>query len=133
MKGLEELSLSNSDEGPDDNEGVTVGGETVGGGNEAAGIKLDDETAINNIEDMGKINLKDISLDEIVRYHFPNIDVAFMFYNMYASMRGFAARKSRVLWNRNGEMIQRTFLCHLEGHRVERNNNNGRQSENQNR
>ena len=49
-----------------------------------------------------------------MRYHFPDL-VAYMFYNWYASSQGFPARKSHVMRNRNGDVLQQTFLRHKEG------------------
>ncbi|XP_039690551.1 protein FAR1-RELATED SEQUENCE 5 [Medicago truncatula] len=46
-----------------------------------------------------------------------------MFYNWYGCSHGFAGRKSRVVRNVKGEIVQQTFLCHREGNRSERNRN----------
>jgi len=64
--------------------------------------------------DVQKINLKEMSCEEIMRYHFPDREVAFMFYNWYACLHGFAGRKSWNVRNVNGQIVQKTFLCHKE-------------------
>lgn len=81
------------------------------------------KTTVNSIEDFGKVNLNDLTSEDITSIHFPNVDVAFTFYNWYGSVHGFSARKSKILWNSKGEMIQQTFLCHKEGYRAEKNMN----------
>lgn len=47
------------------------------------GCNFDSETALDSKIDIEKLNIKEISSDEIMRYHFPDRDVAFMFYNRY--------------------------------------------------
>jgi zinc finger SWIM domain-containing protein 3 len=84
------------------------------------GCNFDAETAVDSVADLGKINLKESSYEEIMRYHFPDRDAAFMFYNRYACVHGFAGRKSRVVKNINGVVVQQTFLCHREGVRDEK-------------
>lgn len=54
---------------------------------------------MNGKEDFFKINLKHLTAEDIMRVHFPSVEAAFMFYNMYASVQGFAARKSKTVWN----------------------------------
>lgn len=52
-----------------------------------------------------------------MKFHFPNNEVAFVFYNWYANVNGFAARKSKFMRNIKGEITQQTFLCYREGTR----------------
>jgi len=56
-----------------------------------------------------------MSIEEIMRYHFPDREIAFMFYNWYGCLHGFAGRKSRVVRNTNGLIVQQTFRCHRDG------------------
>jgi hypothetical protein len=88
--------------------------------NEGTGCNFEDGTSVNSVADLELINLKEMSIEEITRYHFPDREVACMFYNWYGCLHGFAARKSRVVRNRDGEVIQQTFLCHREGKREEK-------------
>jgi hypothetical protein len=84
------------------------------------GCIFDDENAVDCFDDLEKINLREKSQDEIMRCHFPDREVAFMFYNWYGCLHGFAGRKSKMVRNSNGEIIQQTFLCHREGIRDEK-------------
>ncbi|XP_045798993.1 putative protein FAR1-RELATED SEQUENCE 10 [Trifolium pratense] len=79
------------------------------------GNNFDAETAVDCTDDLEKINMKETSSDQLMRYHFPDRRVAFMFYNCYGRFHGFAGRKSRVVKNTNGEVVQQTFVCHREG------------------
>lgn len=97
----------------------------VGGNNGIHGCNFDDETAINGVDDLLKVNLNEINTEDLMRYHFPDLEVAFMFYNWYAAVRGFAARKSRNMRNIKGEITQKTFLCYREGRREEKVSNTG--------
>ncbi|CAK8540947.1 unnamed protein product [Lathyrus sativus] len=46
-----------------------------------------------------------------------------MFYNWYGCIHEFAGRKSKMVMNVNGEVIQQTFLCHRESARDDKYNN----------
>lgn len=92
----------------------------VGGG------MIGDESAINGVEDIWKVNFKDLTVQDVMSYHFLNVEVAFMFYNWYASMHGFSARKSQYLRNKKGDITQQTFLCYRDGHRRDKFSNTGR-------
>lgn len=101
----------------DDNEDLFSGEETECDSNYVGGWKFDDANAVNGVQDLWKVNMKQISAGDCMRYHFADLGVAFMFYNWYASTRGFAGRKSKVMKSTNGEIIQQIFVCHREGFR----------------
>jgi len=82
------------------------------------GCNFDDETTVDCMDDLERINFKEIGSDEIMRYHFPDRLVAFKFYNLYGCVRGFSGRRSRVVKNKDGDVVQQTFVCHREGLRV---------------
>jgi len=90
---------------------------------ENVGCDFGPEKAIDGPNDIAKVNLCQVSLEDLMKFHFPNVGVAFMFYNWYASTKGFAGRKDRVVKNFGGEIIQQTFVCYREGHRVEKSKN----------
>lgn len=72
------------------------------------------------MNDLEKINFKELTVEEIMRYHFSYRNVGFMFYNKYDCLRGFYARNNKVFRNVNGEITQQTFLYHQEGIRDEK-------------
>jgi len=92
--------------------------------NSMYGCNFDDEFAVDCTNDLDKINFKELSYDEIMMYHFPDREFAFKFYNMYGCVHGFAGRNSRVVKNKDDDVVQQTFVCHREGHRDARNDNN---------
>ncbi|XP_057419180.1 protein FAR1-RELATED SEQUENCE 5-like [Lotus japonicus] len=70
-------------------------------------------------KDMGGVNFKELTVNELIGFHFPNREVGFMFYSWYARMHGFAARKSRTFKNTKGDVLQQSFVCFREGKRKE--------------
>lgn len=84
------------------------------------GCYFDEEFAVNGIKELSRINFEAMSLENLMRYHFSDTHVAFMFYNWYGSSHGFAAWKSRVVRNKNLDVIQQSFVCHREGFRDEK-------------
>lgn len=65
----------------------------------------------------GENRFKETSSEQIMQYHFPDCEVAFMFYNWCGCLHGFIGRKSKIVRNVNGEIVQQTSLCHREGTR----------------
>jgi hypothetical protein len=74
-----------------------------------------------------------MSEEELIRFHFPDVGVAFQFYNWYGCNQGFSARKCRIVRKSGGEIIQQTFVCHREGQRRERNDKTGTRKREQKR
>jgi hypothetical protein len=79
------------------------------------GCIFSEVNAVNSLEDISKINFKHLSDEDVMRYHFLDLDVAYTFYNWYASFHGFAARKSKVMRNVKGQITQQTFVCYRQG------------------
>ena len=52
---------------------------------------------INGIKDIGGINFNKLTIVDIMKYYFPDLIVAFTFYNWYARMHGFSACKNKVM------------------------------------
>ncbi|GAU36157.1 hypothetical protein TSUD_275160 [Trifolium subterraneum] len=75
---------------------------------------------INGVEDMGGIDFKKFTTIDIMKYDFPNLEVAFTFYNWYARMHGFAGRKNRKRKNKHNEVVQQEFVCYMQGFRKDR-------------
>ncbi|XP_057418829.1 protein FAR1-RELATED SEQUENCE 5-like [Lotus japonicus] len=48
------------------------------------------EIAINGLEDLGGVNFKELCVNDILRYHFPDRGVGYLFYSWYARMHEFA-------------------------------------------
>ncbi|XP_057418232.1 uncharacterized protein LOC130712413 [Lotus japonicus] len=64
---------------------------------------------------MGYANFKELIVNDVMRYHFSDHEVGFLFYTWYSRMHGFAAQKCRVL--KEGDVIQQSFVCFREGTR----------------
>ena len=52
------------------------------------GCNFDDDIAINIIQAIWKFKVNEAPEECIMIFHFPNNDVAFMFYNWYANVNG---------------------------------------------
>lgn len=113
MQGIEEISLLEDGNGRDRTEEGPTGIDDEG----VETSNLRDETAINGVEDIWKVKFNESTIEDLLKFHFPSVVVAFLFYNCYASHNGFGARKSRYVRNKKGEIIQQTFLCYREGFR----------------
>ncbi|XP_057426409.1 protein FAR1-RELATED SEQUENCE 5-like [Lotus japonicus] len=94
--------------------------EAENGQSENVDVEPPSEIAINGLEDLGIVNFKQLSVNDIVTYHFPDREVAYLFYSWYARMHGFAARKAKVLKNNHRDVIQQRFVCFREGKRKEK-------------
>lgn len=53
------------------------------------------DVVVNGVDDFWKINFKNMSTKDVMKYHFLNTKVIFMFYNWYVALHGFATRKAR--------------------------------------
>ncbi|XLR34719.1 hypothetical protein S83_062619, partial [Arachis hypogaea] len=70
------------------------------------GHSAESERGIDRLADLGCMNLKEISADQIKMLHFVDREVPFAFYNLYAKMNGFATRRYRSQQNMNNEVTQ---------------------------
>ncbi|XP_057415359.1 protein FAR1-RELATED SEQUENCE 5-like [Lotus japonicus] len=67
---------------------------------------------------MGNVNFKILNGNNLKMYRFSSREVAFLFYNMYARVKGFSARKDKLLRDKNRQIIQQNFVCHKQGRRT---------------
>ncbi|KAJ1375692.1 hypothetical protein SESBI_50729 [Sesbania bispinosa] len=75
------------------------------------GIEL---TSINNVADFANVEWNKLNEESFLKHDFANRDLAFRFYNWYARVKGFSARKDRI--GKRGEVIVRsTFVCYRMG------------------
>ncbi|XP_045791550.1 protein FAR1-RELATED SEQUENCE 5-like [Trifolium pratense] len=80
----------------------------------------EDEITIDGLTDILKIDMKNISIDDVSRYDFCDLEVAYQFNCWYSRMNGFSVRKSKVGRNSKGEKLQQTFVCSNEGYREDK-------------
>ncbi|RYR61764.1 hypothetical protein Ahy_A04g018970 [Arachis hypogaea] len=79
-----------------------------------------EERATDEIADLDCMNLKKIIMEEIKNLYFSDQEIAFLFYNLYAKINGFAARRYRSRRNLNNELTQQSLVCFRQGFRKER-------------
>ncbi|KAJ1376723.1 MULE transposase domain [Sesbania bispinosa] len=104
-----EKSQNDSDEGGYDEEYESTNEEGGLAGNGDEGI------AIDGIHDFANINWKTLTMEEFMKYHFADLEVAFKCYNWYARRKGFSARKDKVGKNKAKVVIRQIFVCSREG------------------
>jgi len=75
---------------------------------------------IKDMVDIMKIDLENFCLADVERYEFVGIDVAYLFYSLFARTSGFSVRKGQVVRDWNGEVVQQTFVCSCQGFREDR-------------
>ncbi|RYR67910.1 hypothetical protein Ahy_A03g014370 [Arachis hypogaea] len=68
-----------------------------------------EEKAINKIVDLDCMNPKKITVEVIKSVHLSDREIAFLFYNLYTKMNGFAAQRYRSRCNLNNELTQQSF------------------------
>ncbi|XP_024629390.1 uncharacterized protein [Medicago truncatula] len=91
--------------------------------NGCGGCTFGQKTTVDGPEYIAKVNFTQVSVEDLMLFHFPDVSVAFMFYNWYPSTKGFAGRRDRVVKNCRGEVTQQTFVCHRQGHIMENDRN----------
>ncbi|RYR26694.1 hypothetical protein Ahy_B02g060985 [Arachis hypogaea] len=76
-----------------------------------------DERAVDGINELRYMNLKEITASEVRLLHFWDRTVSFSFYQLYSKMNGFAVRKNKIRRNVKNEVTQQQFVCFREGFR----------------
>ncbi|XP_057728714.1 protein FAR1-RELATED SEQUENCE 5-like [Arachis stenosperma] len=77
----------------------------------------DDLYVVDSGESIGWIDFLNLSEEDVLRFNFVDIDIAFEFYLQYAKHHGFGVRHSRS--KKRGEVrIRQEFVCHRQGYRA---------------
>lgn len=79
-----------------------------------------EEVVIDDVNDFLTVDLFTLSNDDISKFRFGSLEVAYKFYCWFEKMNGFAVRKDQIVKNKNGEVLQQTFVCNLQGFRKDR-------------
>ncbi|GAU43339.1 hypothetical protein TSUD_282940 [Trifolium subterraneum] len=117
-----EIGCEVDDEISDNGEGSEFDEEfdmSSGDGNEPRDCDAE-RISINCMADICKIDMNNISADEVERYDFADLEIAYQFYFWYGRATGFSVRKSHVVRDHAGEILQQTFLCSRAGYRENR-------------
>ncbi|KAJ1375808.1 FAR1 DNA-binding domain [Sesbania bispinosa] len=78
---------------------------------------FEDVIMIDDFKDIKKIDMKNISEDDVCKYEFADLNVAHEFYSWYGRSNRFYVRKSNVVPNSKGDILQQTFVCFAQGFR----------------
>ncbi|RYR10230.1 hypothetical protein Ahy_B05g078706 [Arachis hypogaea] len=76
--------------------------------------------AVDSVQDITTLKFSENFAEEIGKYHFSTLQLAFDFYMKYLKSKGFSARKSKTFKNSTGEIYKQKFVCHRQGFRMEK-------------
>ncbi|QHN86776.1 Protein FAR1-RELATED SEQUENCE [Arachis hypogaea] len=76
--------------------------------------------AVDSVQDITTLNFSENFVEEIGKYHFSTLQLAFYFYLKYSKSKGFSARKSKTFKNSIGEIYKQKFVCHRQEFREEK-------------
>ncbi|RYR25551.1 hypothetical protein Ahy_B02g059356 isoform B [Arachis hypogaea] len=65
--------------------------------------------AVDSVQDITILNFTENCLEEIGKYHFSTLQLAFVFYLKYSKSKGFSARKSKTFKNSIGGVYKQKF------------------------
>ncbi|RYR68229.1 hypothetical protein Ahy_A03g014708 [Arachis hypogaea] len=87
-----------------------------GAGGMSENYAEDEFYAVDSGESIGWIDFLNLSAEDVLRFNFADVDIAFEFYQQYAKHHGFGVRRSRS--EKCGEVrIRQEFVCHRQGFR----------------
>ncbi|QHO49866.1 Protein FAR1-RELATED SEQUENCE [Arachis hypogaea] len=87
-----------------------------GAGGMSENYAEDEFYAVDSGESIGWIDFLNLSAEDVLRFNFADVDIAFEFYQQYAKHHGFGARRSRS--EKRGEVrIRQEFVYHRQGFR----------------
>ncbi|KAL4344123.1 hypothetical protein AHAS_Ahas11G0146900 [Arachis hypogaea] len=71
--------------------------------------------AVGSAESIGSIDFLNLSEEEVLRFNFTDVNIAFEFYQQYAKHHTFSVRRSRS--EKRGKVrIRQEFVCHRQGY-----------------
>ncbi|XP_015931898.1 putative protein FAR1-RELATED SEQUENCE 10 [Arachis duranensis] len=76
--------------------------------------------AVDSVQDITSLIFSENVAEEIGKYQFSTLHLAFDFYMKYSKSKGFSARKSKTFKNSSGEIYRQMFVCHRQGFRMEK-------------
>jgi hypothetical protein len=77
----------------------------------------EEEIVIDDLDDILKIDMKNIVRFDVSRYYFSNLKAAYQFYTTYSKIYGFSVRKSNVVKSNKGGLLRQTFICSSAGYK----------------
>ncbi|XP_072064537.1 protein FAR1-RELATED SEQUENCE 5-like [Arachis hypogaea] len=76
--------------------------------------------AVDSMQNITTLKFSENFAEEIGKYHFSTLQLAFDFYLKYSKSKGFSARKSKTFKNSIGKIYKQKFVCHRQGFREEK-------------
>ncbi|KAH1143390.1 hypothetical protein GYH30_033889 [Glycine max] len=73
--------------------------------------------SIDTVVDIREFDMEKITVEDVSRLDFAELELAYLFYCWYAKITGFSIRKSHIVRNTCRETLQQTFFCSCAGYR----------------
>ncbi|KAK7288512.1 hypothetical protein RIF29_01973 [Crotalaria pallida] len=70
---------------------------------------------LDSVVDLGAIMFDMLTKENMTKFHFASLEIAFQFYNEYAKAMGFSVHKHKSGRNSNGELMWKSFVCSRQG------------------
>ena len=81
------------------------------------GLLKDECISFETIVDIRQFDMEKMSVEDVSRLDFAELELAYLFYCWYAKITGFSIRKSHIVRNTCRETLQQTFFCSCAGYR----------------
>ncbi|RYQ89876.1 hypothetical protein Ahy_B09g096285 isoform A [Arachis hypogaea] len=100
----------------DNGDAVELEDSLDGAGGMSDNYAEDEFYVVDSVESIGWIDFLNLSEEDVFRFNFADVDIAFEFYQQYAKHHGFGGRRSRS--EKRGEVrIRQEFVCHRQEYR----------------
>ncbi|KAK7259564.1 hypothetical protein RIF29_25173 [Crotalaria pallida] len=66
---------------------------------------------VDSTNDFVNIDFQNLTVDEVLKYSFRDLDLGYDFYNAYGGAKGFSIRRHLTGRNTKGEIVSKSFVC----------------------
>ncbi|KAK7256136.1 hypothetical protein RIF29_29571 [Crotalaria pallida] len=71
---------------------------------------------VDSTDDFVNIDFQNLTVDEMLKYSFRDLDLGYDFYNAYGGAKGFSIRRHLTGRNTKGEIVSKSFVCLKQGY-----------------
>ena len=96
-------------------EAMSLNGEGVEENNDEVNVEQSD-LFVDSIESIWNVDFQSVSVEDVEKYEFTSLEVAYEFYNAYGKMNGFGLSRYKVGQDVNNSILWQTFVCCRQGH-----------------
>ena len=70
----------------------------------------------DTIVDIRQFDMRKMTVEDVSRFNFCDLGIAYLFYYWYGKITSFSVRKSHIIRNTSREILQQTFVCSCVGY-----------------